>query len=93
MQGATIKAKTYAATEARTRFSDLFDAAYFGERVVVTKRNRQVAMVSMEFIERVDALLAREAAVEAEAAKTALEEFHQKGGKTMKELKQELDMD
>jgi len=93
MQGATKAAKTYAATEARSKFSDIFDAAYFGERVVIKKRDREVAIVSMTFLERVDRLIELEAMIEAEAAKAALEEFQSVGGKTMEQIEQELDMD
>lgn len=83
----------YTATEARAKFSDIFDAAHFGERVVVKKRDRQVAVVSMEFLERVDKLIEAEAAIEAELAKVALQEFQHQGGKTMEELEQELGVD
>lgn len=93
MQGATKETSVYTATEARTRFADIIDAAYHGERVVVKKHNRQVAIVSMSFIEHVDKLLEIEAHLESEAAKAALKEFQSVGGKTMEEMEQELDMD
>jgi len=93
MQGATKTTIKYSATEARAKISDILDAAYFGERVVITKRDRKVAVVSMEFLDRVDKLLEAEAELEAEAAKAALSEFQQKGGKTMEELERELDVD
>ena len=93
MQGVAKTPKEYAATEARARFSDLFDAAYFGERVVVTKRDRQVAIVSMSFIERVDRLLEIEAELEAIHAKAALKEFQAQGGKSMDDLEKEIEVD
>lgn len=93
MQGDTKEAMVYSATEARTRFADIIDAAYHGDRVLVKKHNRQVAIVSMSFIEHVDRLLEIEAQLEAEAAKAALKEFQSEGGKTMEELEQELGMD
>lgn len=93
MQGATKPKTKYSATEARAKISDILDAAYFGERVVITKRDRKVAVVSMEFLDRVDKLLEAEAELEAEAAKAALSEFQRKGGKTMEELESELDVD
>lgn len=93
MQGETKDTKTYTATEARNKFSDLFDAAHFGERVVVRKRNRRVAIVSMSFLEHVDRLLEMEAALEAKAAKVALDEFQEKGGKSMIEIEKELGLD
>ena len=57
------------------------------------KRDRRVAIVSMSFLERVDRLLQIEAALEAEAAKKALEEFQQQGGKAMEELARELNIE
>ena len=94
MQGETKNlTPAYSATEARKRFSDLFDAAHFGEKVLVKKRDRCVVMVSMEFMERVERLLEIEASLEAEAAQRALDEFHEKGGKTMEEIEKELGMD
>ena len=93
MQGETKSAKTYTATEARAKFSNLCDTAYFGERVFITKRDREVAIVSVKFLDRVDKLLEMEAAIEAEAAKAALDEFQSMGGKTMEQIKQELHMD
>ena len=93
MQGEHKTEKTYAATEARSKFADVFDEAYYGARVFITKRDRQVALVSVSFLERVDKLLEMEAAIEAEAAKAALEEFQSKGGKTMEQIEQELDME
>ena len=93
MQGATRIAKEYSATEARAKFSEIIDSAYFGERVLVTKRDRHVAIVSVEFLERVDKLLEIEAALEAEMAKAALKEFQSEGGKTMEELEKELGVD
>ena len=64
----TKSAKTYTATEARAQFSDLCDAAYFGARVLITKRDREVAIVSVKFLDRADKLLEMEAAIEAKAA-------------------------
>lgn len=93
MQGETKSTKTYAATEARAKFSDIFDEAYFGERVIVTKRDRQVAVVSMTLLRTIDRLLEIEADQEAKAAQVALEEFQSEGGKTMDQIKQELGMD
>ncbi|WP_425039379.1 type II toxin-antitoxin system Phd/YefM family antitoxin [Primorskyibacter sp. S187A] len=93
MQGAERTNRTYTATEARKNFADLIDAAHFGEKILVQKRDRCVAVVSMEFIERVERLLEIEAALEAEAAQRSLNEFYEKGGKTMDEIEQELEMD
>lgn len=93
MQGATKGEKKYTATEARNNFAEIVDAAHFGKRVLVTKRGRQVAVVSMEFIERAEKLIEIQAELEAYAAEHALKEFQQQGGKTMQQIKQELEMD
>lgn len=94
MQGAAkTTEKSYKATEARSRFSDIFDEAYFGQRVFVQKHNRKVAIVSMEFIEHVDRLLEIEAELEAKAAELALKEFQHQGGKSLNQIKQELGME
>lgn len=91
--GVARRAKTYAATEARAKFSDIFDEAYFGEHVLVTKRDRQVAIVSVEFLEMAERLIQQEAKKEVKAAQEALTEFQSKGGKTLEQIKSELDMD
>lgn len=93
MQGVPKTSKTYTATEARNNFSELFDEAHFGGTVVVRKRHRRVALVSIEFMERAERLLEIEAMLEAEAAQRSLDEFHEKGGKTMEQIEKELDMD
>lgn len=92
MQSTNGETKKYTATEARNRFSDIFDEAYYGERVVVHKREREVVVVSMKLIEKFEQLLEMEAALEAQDAKTALTEFQSEGGKTMEQIKQELGM-
>lgn len=93
MQGALKETETYAASEARQKFADIFDAAYFGKTVVVTKRDRKVAVVSMETLQKLNKLLESEAEKEAISAAKALKEFQAKGGKTMEQIKQELGMD
>lgn len=93
MQGVDKEEKKYTATQARKNFAEIVDAAHFGERVVVTKHGRKVAIVSMDFIERAEKLIEIEAELEAQAAEQALKEFQQKGGKTMEQIKQELEMD
>ncbi len=84
--------KVYSATEAREKFADIFDAAHFGQRVVVQKRDRKVAVVAMELLDQLERLLELEAAIDSEKAASALTEFHQTGGKTLKQIKQDLDM-
>ena len=93
MQGASDTERKYTATEARSKFAEIVDTAHFGGKVVVTKRKRQVVVVSMAYVERAEKLIEIEAELEAQAAERALEEFQQMGGKTMDQIKQELDMD
>lgn len=93
MQKVSGETRKYTATEARSRFSDIFDEAYFGERVIVHKRDREVAVVSMKLIEKFEQLLELEASIEAKDAEAALKEFQSEGGKTMEQIKQELGMD
>lgn len=92
MQSTSGEPKKYTATEARNRFSDIFDEAYYGERVVVHKREREVVVVSMKLIEKFEQLLELEAALQTQDAKAALNEFQSEGGKTMEQIKQELGM-
>lgn len=92
-EGVARRAKTYAATEARAKFSDIFDEAYFGDHVLVTKRDRQVAIVSISFLEMAERLIQREADKEVKVAQEALTEFQSKGGKTLEQIKLELEVD
>ena len=85
--------KVYTATEARAKFSDLFNAAHYGRRVVVRKHDREVAIVSMDVLDQLERLAELEAALDIMKADKALSEFQKQGGKTMKELKQELGME
>ena len=85
--------RTYTATEARKEFSTIVDKAFFGERVVIRKHNREVALVSIELLELFDAMMKAEAALEAEQASAALEEFHAEGGKAMEDLERDLEID
>lgn len=79
--------KVYQASVARNKFADVFDEACYGTTVVIEKRNRKVAVVSMSVLERLSSL---EALVDSMHAEEALREFNQLGGKTMRELKKEL---
>lgn len=85
--------KVYTATEARENFSDLFDAAHFGKKVVVKKRGREVAVVSISVLRNLERLVELEAEFDSLKAEFALLEFQKMGGKTMAQIKQELDMD
>lgn len=88
-----VIAKVYTATEARTQFSDLFNAAHYGQRVVVRKHNKEVAIVPVEVLEQLERLAELEAALDSLKAEMALAEFQQMGGKTMNQIKQELEME
>lgn len=92
-KGNEIESNVYSATEARAKFADLFNDAHYGRRVVVRKHDREVAIVSMEVLEQLERLAELEAALDSLKAEKALTEFQKLGGKTMKELKQELEME
>lgn len=88
-----VERDVYTATEARTKFADLFNDAHYGRRVIVRKHDREVAIVPMEVLEQLERLAELEAALDSMKAELALSDFQKKGGKTMKEIKQELEMD
>lgn len=80
-------ARTYTASEARNNFSDIIESAIHGEPVLVTKRKRTVAVVSVEYLK---ALTDLEARFDSEKAQQALDEFQKMGGKPLKQFKKEL---
>lgn len=79
--------RTYSSTEARDRFSDIFNDAFYGHPVIVNNRRRSVAVVSIELLR---AILETEGDEDAKRAKVALEEFFRQGGKSMEKLREEL---
>lgn len=81
---------TYTASEARNRFSDIFNEAHYGKPVLIDKHGRKVAVVSMSLLERLAEL---EACIDSLQAQTALEEFHREGGRTMEEIEKELGLE
>lgn len=81
-------AKTYTASEARNRFADLFNEAYYGGPVIVKKSTKSVAIVSLEMLA---ALTDEESQEDAKRAREALKEFLALGGKRWKDLKKELE--
>jgi prevent-host-death family protein len=81
---------TYTATEARTKFADIFNEALYGKPVVIDKQGRRVAVVPLTVLERLAEL---EAWVDSSHAQEALEEFREMGGRTMDEIEKELDLD
>ncbi|THF55811.1 type II toxin-antitoxin system Phd/YefM family antitoxin [Ollibium composti] len=78
------------ASEARSKFSEVFDAAYHGNPVVVRKHSRTVAIISMELLQSLAEL---EAKRDSEKARKALREFLKEGGTPMSQLKKELGFD
>ena len=81
---------TYTATEARTKFSDIFNEALYGKPVVIDKQGRKVAVVPLAVLERFAEL---EAYIDSVQAQEALEEFRKTGGRTMEEIEKELGLD
>ena len=81
---------TYSATEARNRFSDIFNEAHYGSPVVIDKHGKRVAVVSISVLERLAEL---EAYIDSMQAQEALEEFREMGGRTMEDIEKELGID
>lgn len=81
---------TYTATEARTKFADIFNEALYGKPVVIDKQGRKVAVVPLTLLERLAEL---EAWIDSVHAQEALEEFRQQGGRSMEEIEKELGLD
>lgn len=81
---------TYTASEARSKFSDIFNEAHYGKPVVINKQGRKVAVVPLELLDRLAEL---EAWVDSVHAEKALNEFHKQGGRSMEEIERELDLD
>ena len=83
------EARTYTATEARDNFSEVIDQAHHEGLVFVTKHKKKVAVVSVEYLR---ALTTLEAEFDTEKARESLKEFLKTGGKTMKQMKADLDI-
>ncbi len=81
---------TYSATEARTKFADIFNEAHYGRPVLIDRNGKKVAVVSMSVLERLAEL---EACIDSLAAQQSLDEFREKGGRTMEEIEAELGLD
>ena len=91
-QARTLKeaTKVYSATEARNHLGDLINEALYQGPVFVRKHKHEVAIISADLFRT---LTEAEALLESEEAKKAFEEFVAKGGVTLDELKEELDLD
>jgi prevent-host-death family protein len=84
----TTGVRTYTASEARNRFADVFDEAFYGGGpVIIEKSSRSVAVVSLDMLA---ALTDEESKEDAKRAREALKEFLNRGGKPWKDLKKEL---
>lgn len=80
------KLKVYNASEARQRFSDLFNEVVYTGPVIVKKYNQTVAIVPAEWLERLECL---EAEKRQEMAQAALRDMKERGGKDFDRLKEE----
>lgn len=87
--GKVKSVRTYSATDARAKFSDLFDEAFYKGPVIVRKNSKQVAVVSMELLRE---LIEVEVSEDARRAQEALKEFLSEGGTGLDDLKDELGM-
>lgn len=84
------KAKEYSATEARQKFSELFDEAVYNGPVYVVRRKHRVALIDAELLNQLTEL---QAAIDSKEAVAALEEYNDKGGIKLSRLKEELGID
>ena len=80
--------RTYTATEARNRFSDVFDEAHYGAPVVVRKGNKAVAVIPFEMLRHFEELEAR---LDKMHAQVAMQTDRSDRRKTIEQLKRELD--
>jgi|GEM_PF-571201 len=90
VQTATEQMPTFTATEARNKFSDIFNQAHYGGGVLIEKHGKRVAVVPLELLDRLADLEAR---IDSADAQRALDEFQRQGGSTLDELEMELEND
>lgn len=86
----TTGVKTYSATEARDKFADMFNEAFYSGPVIIKKSTKSVAVVSLELLA---ALTDEESRQDAERARTALKEFLSQGGRPWNDVKKGLGID
>jgi prevent-host-death family protein len=79
--------KEFTASEARSRFSEVFDAAYHDGPVIIRKNSKSVAVVNIELLQLLAAI---EDAHDAAKAKEAMAEYLREGGTSLAEMKREL---
>ena len=82
--------ETYTASEARIKMKEIINTAIYQGPVVITRGNDAVAVVTLDLLNRIAEL---EAKYDAEMADRALNEFKNKGGETLEEVKRELDIE
>jgi len=86
----SAKRKEFTASQARSNFSEVFDAAFHEGPVIIRKNSKSVAMVNMELLQ----LLAEfEESFDSKKADKALAEFLKDGGTPLKDIKKELGID
>lgn len=81
------KMKIFTATEARAKFSDVFNQAHYGDGVLVEKQGKKVAVIPIDVLQRLAEL---EELIDNLNAKDSLGEFQQMGGTTLDDLEKEL---
>jgi prevent-host-death family protein len=82
------KRKSISVTEARKELGEVFSVVnYQKERIILTSHKRQVALVPIEDLERLEAL---EDASDIEEARLALKEIKSKGTISFDEMKKRL---
>lgn len=86
----SAKRKEFTATEARSNFSEVFDAAFHEGPVIIRKNSKKVALVNLELLQM---LAEFEESVDSKKADKALAEFLKDGGTPLKDLKKELGID
>jgi len=77
----------FSASEARKKFSDVFNLAVYKGPVLITKGDKKVAVVNAELLRL---LTEKVAARDLEAARNALRDYEAKGGTSLEQLKKEL---
>jgi prevent-host-death family protein len=82
--------ETYTASEARERLSEILDKAHYRGPVVIRRRNQAFAVIPYELLVLLTTI---EAECDIKEAKKALAEYHEKGGYTLKQIKDELGME
>lgn len=78
---------TYSASEARQRFSDVFDEALYSGPVIIKKRNRTVAIVPADWLAKFEEMEAMQRHLK---ASERLKDVDDNGGVDFEKLKKEV---